>query len=126
MDIETLLQGYRVKYGLEAEQAQAADPFASGFMDTPQPTQNADWMPADELAPQGQGLTPNASLKDQQAMKDFFTMADSNPILSKKLNERDAALMEINSMLRDPTNPMDEQSAMALVDEIELHLDEDY
>lgn len=123
MDLNTLLQGYRVKYGLETEQAKESDPFANSFETAPAQG-GSEWMPMDESV-EKQTLSSTNTMQDQQAMKEFFAMADKNPILSRKLDERDAALMEINAMLRDPSNPMDENMAMSLVDEIELNLDKE-
>jgi len=119
-DIQTLLQGYRVKFGLEQQEAKGAiDPF-SNTQEQFQPQQGLDWMPG-QMPTQPQAITSAAEInpRDKRDMEDFFRMADKDPILSKDLDKRNAAMMEIHGMLVDPSNPMDDSMADSMVREIE-------
>lgn len=126
MDFQTVLQGYRLKFGLEQSKTSPKD--ESSFDEfAPIPGQAQGAAPEGFQEPLAQnfyedsyGITsaPVNVEADQERINAFAEMADKDPILSRKYEQRNEALKALREMVKDPNNAMDEQQALSFIDEM--------
>lgn len=118
MNFEERLMMYRQQYGLEREEVKVSEDlgFTPGFREVEQTSQ---FIPQER--PQFDGPIVEDGLRegDREEMMSFFAQADNDDILTKDIEQRDAAMMAIYNQVQDPTNPMDEAMGQQAVKDFE-------